>query len=377
MAPQIDLTSDIPPVDLGPVAALDLVPPPLRQEIPGDLRIGLVGAGRIVHSGVMPAYRAAGLQPVAACDPDPVAAKAIRDAWGVEQTFDDYRSMIDAVDLDLLDINIRWDVGLSPLRVEVVAEAARRGIHVIIAKPVAETWQQCQDIVGHAREGGITFGVDFNTRYAPAFYGCRALILDGALGPLISAGINYHSGIGRQHTNAFDAVHDVCIHAVDVLQSWFGEAPEEVYGNWSRRVDGVGSVLSGVFSFAGGANATLLYDFATRHRRRFEMFAVGERAGVDGIQDQELPGPARLVRAELRYGPHEPRGSALELPLQYTLSPQSYLATRADVLQCIAGGGEPWASGTDILRSMSTLFALKESIRSGRPVRPSLDPGES
>ena len=377
MAPQIDLSSEIPPVDLGPVAALDLVPPPLRKEIPGDLRIGLVGAGRIVHSGVMPAYRAAGLQPVAACDPDPAAARAIRDTWGVEHTFDDYRSMIDAVDLDLLDINIRWDVGLSPLRVEVVAEAARRGIHVIIAKPVAETWQQCQDIVGHAREGGITFGVDFNTRYAPAFYGCRALILAGSLGPLISAGINYHSGIGRQHTNAFDAVHDVCIHAVDVLQSWFGEAPTEVYGNWSRRVDGVGSVLSGVFSFAGGANATLLYDFATRHRRRFEMFAVGERAGVDGIQDQELPGPARLVRAELRYGPHEPRGSALELPLQYTLSPESYLATRADVLQCIAGGGEPWASGTDILRSMSTLFALKESIRSGQPVRPSLDPGES
>ena len=250
MAPQIDMSSEIPPVDLGPVAALDLVPPPLRREIPGDLRIGLVGAGRIVHSGVMPAYRAAGLQPVAACDPDPVAAKAIRDTWGVEHTFDDYRSMINTVDLDLLDINIRWDVGLSPLRVEVVAEAARRGIHVIIAKPVAETWQQCQDMVGHAREGGITFGVDFNTRYAPAFYGCRALILAGSLGPLISAGINYHSGIGRQHTNAFDAVHDVCIHAVDVLQSWFGEAPEEVYGNWSRRVDGVGSVLSGVFSFA-------------------------------------------------------------------------------------------------------------------------------
>lgn len=374
MAPQIDLSSGIDPVDLGPVAALDLVPPPLREDIPGDLRVGLVGAGRIVHSGVMPAYRSAGIQPVAACDPDPTAAKAIRQTWGVQHVFDDYRSMIDAVDLDLLDINIRWDVGLSPLRVEVVAEAARRGIHVIIAKPVAETWQQCQDIVGQARQGGITFGVDFNTRYAPAFYGCRALILGGALGPLIAAGINYHSGIGRQHTNAFDAVHDVCIHAVDVLQSWFGEAPEEVYGSWSRRVDGVGSVLTGVFRFAGGANAMLLYDFATRHRRRFEMFAVGERAGVDGIQDQELPGPARLVRAELRYGPHEPRGSALELPLQYTLSPQSYLATRADVLQCIAGGGEPWASGTDILRSMSTLFALKDSIRTGQPVRPSLDP---
>jgi len=62
------------------------------------------------------------------------------------------------------------------------------------------------------------------------------------------------------------------------------------------------------------------------------------------------------------------------LPLQYTLSPQSYLATRADVMQCIANGGRPWASGTDILASMSTLFALKDSIRTGQPVRPSLDP---
>ena len=215
-----------------------------------------MGAGRIVHSGVMPAYRAVGIQPVAAVDPDPAAQEAIRELWGVEQVFDDYRSMLDAVEPDVIDINIRWDVGLSPLRVEIVTEAARRGIHVIIAKPVAETWQQCLDMVRQARAGGIKFGVDFNTRFAPAFYGCRALIHHGALGPMISASINYHSALGRQHTNAFDAVHDVCVHAVDVLQSWYGTAPEQIYGNWSRRVDGIGSVLSATMEFAGGAPST-------------------------------------------------------------------------------------------------------------------------
>ena len=118
-------------------------------------------------------------------------------------------------------------------------------------------------MVRQARAGGIKFGVDFNTRFAPAFYGCGALIHHGALGPMISASINYHSAIGRQHTDAFDAVHDVCVHAVDVLQSWYGEAPEQIYGNWSRRVDGIGSVLSATMEFASGANGTILFDFAT------------------------------------------------------------------------------------------------------------------
>ena len=50
---------------LDDVLALDLVPPPLKGDIPRGMRIGLIGAGRIVHSGVMPAYRSVGILPVA------------------------------------------------------------------------------------------------------------------------------------------------------------------------------------------------------------------------------------------------------------------------------------------------------------------------
>jgi len=300
-------------------------------------------------------------------DPDPDARRRIQQLWGVPEVFADWREMLDAVALDAVDINIRWDVGLSPTRVEAVTEAARRGLHVIIAKPLAETWEQCQEIVSVARDAGIKLGVDQNSRYAPAFYGCRALIRGGALGPLLSASINYHSALGRQHTNAFDAVHDVSVHGIDILQSWFDGAPVEVYASWSRRVDGIGSVLAAIMRFDDGANATLIYDFATRHRRQFEFIAVGESASADGLQDQELPGPSRMLRATLRYGPHEPRGVALELPLQYALSPQSYLATRLDVLQVAGTPREPWASGANVLRTMRTLFAINRSLRTGLP----------
>ena len=228
--------------------------------------------------------------------------------------------------------------------------------------------EQCETIVRLAREGNIKLGVDLNTRFAPAFYGCRALIRAGALGPLLSASINYHSALGRQHTNAFDAAHDVSVHAIDILLSWFDREPVTVYASWSRRVDNIGSVLAAILNFEDGANATLLYDFATRHRRQFEFIAVGETASADGLQDQELPGPSRMLRATLRYGPHDQRGLALELPLQYTLSPESYLATRLDVLQTIGTDRQPWASGELVLRTMRTLFALKQSVADGAPV---------
>ena len=355
-------------MNLDEVASLDLVPQALTRPIPTNLRIGLVGAGRVVHSGVMPAYRSAGIMPLAASDPDPAARASLQALWGVPQMFADWREMLDSVELDVIDVNIRWDVGLSPLRVEIVERAAAAGIHVIMAKPLAETWDQCREMVDRAAAGGILLAVDQNTRYAPAFFGCRQLVRSGALGQLISASINYHSAIGRQHTNEFNAVHDVCVHGIDILLTWFAEEPTTVFGHWSRRVDNIGSVLAATLIFKSGANATILYDFATRHRRQFEFVAVGDLASADGLQDQDLPGPARMLRASLRYGPHNPRGLAVELPLSYALSPSSYLATRADLLQAINEKRSPWASGANVLATMRTLFALERSIGDGAVV---------
>ena len=357
-------------MEIDRIAEINMLPEALAKPIPTHFRVGLIAAGRIVHNEVMSAYRTAGITPVAAADPDPAARNSLQAHWGVEQVFADYREMLDTVEMDVVDINLRWDVGLSPTRVDAVARAAQRGIHVIVAKPMAETWEQCQAMVAHARRGGVKLAVDQNSRYGPAFYGCRALIRAGALGGLISASINYHSALGRQHTNAFHAVQDVCVHGVDILLSWFDEEPHEVYAHWSRRVDGIGSVLAATMAFANGANATLLYDFATRHRRQFEFIAVGETASVDGLQDQELPAASRMLRSTLRYGPHHIRGLALELPLAHTMSPGSYLATRADLLQSIEEERQPWTSGENVLRTMRALFALLRSIKEGRPIRP-------
>ena len=74
--------------------------------------------------------------------------------------------MIESVDLDVVDINMAWEGDLSVTRVEVVEYAAAEGIHVLIAKPLAETWEQCTQIVEAAVRGKVKFAMDLNINEA-------------------------------------------------------------------------------------------------------------------------------------------------------------------------------------------------------------------
>src|SRR3954453_24175281 len=138
---------------LDEIAALDLRPGRLREPVPDDIRIGMIGLGRFVNNNVLPAYRARGYDVVAVADPDPTAREKITRQFGISSAYADYREMLDRERLDVVDINLRWDRGMSRERVVAVREAAQRGVHVQIAKPLAETWGQCVASVEAARAG--------------------------------------------------------------------------------------------------------------------------------------------------------------------------------------------------------------------------------
>jgi predicted dehydrogenase len=333
----------------------------------------MIGLGRVVQNNILAAYAAAGLTVVAAADPDLVARERTRERFypAIQGLFADYHEMLDAVPLDVVDINLRWDRGMSPARVDAVHDAAQHGVNVLIAKPLAEHYEQCQQIVDSARSAGITLAVNQNSRYGPAFYGCRRLIEEGVLGPLISASVSWNAARGIQHQPEFDALHDVTVHGVDVMLSWFDQEPELVFASRSRRTDR-GSAVSATLVFPGGANGSIHDDFVSEHRRSWDFSVGGERASVDGLEDVEVPeaGQPRMLRGTLRVGLREYDPVAIELPLTYRYAPESFVATMVDLLQAIESGRQPWASGENVLRTMRTLHAIEQSAREVRAVRP-------
>src|SRR5207245_3117286 len=162
-------------------------PRALREDVP-NLQIGMVGLGRFVNNNVLPAYRARGYQVVAAADPDPAARERVARCFGIDRLYADYREMLDAARLDIVGLNLRWDRGMSAQRVEAATEAASRGVHVHVAKPLAETYAHAVAIVKAARDGGVKLAVNQKSRYARTFFAAGELIRRGGVGPLVGVG---------------------------------------------------------------------------------------------------------------------------------------------------------------------------------------------
>jgi predicted dehydrogenase len=359
------------------VLALDLRPRALREEI-APHRIGLVGLGRFVNNNVLPAYRARGYQVVAAADPDPAARERVARTFGIDRVYADYREMLDVERLEIADVNLRWDRGMSAARVEAVTEIAGHGVNVHIAKPLADTYAHAVAIVDAARQGGVKLAVNQNSRYAPTYFAARELIRRGVIGPLLAAGIQWDAARGLQHRPDFDVVHDVTVHQVDIVLSWFDREPVSVFADQTRRT-AIGSVVAATLVFDDGSNATIRDDFASELRRSWPITIVGETGSLDGTDDIEIPEPGqpRMQRGYLRLGLHDRPGMSVDVPLAYRYAPESFAASMGDLMLAIDHDDEPWANGENVLRTMRTLLAIERSIVDHRPVAPSAVAGTS
>jgi predicted dehydrogenase len=104
----------------------------------------------------------------------------------------------------------------------------QRGCHILIEKPLADTFSGCQSIVTTQREAGLVVSVCHTLRFMDAFRRIKQVIDDGVLGQLIH--IEHMEAIGhyrfthnyvrgrwsREENNAFLLLHKCC-HDLDFL----------------------------------------------------------------------------------------------------------------------------------------------------------------
>lgn len=80
--------------------------------------------------------------------------------------------------------------------------ALEKGYHILLEKPIAQTWQECQDIARKAQVHGRIVGICHVLRYHPYFRKFRQIVENGELGEIVS--INHVEGVGIERmTHAF------------------------------------------------------------------------------------------------------------------------------------------------------------------------------
>ncbi len=144
-----------------------------------EIRVGLIGAGRIarVHAE---AYRSvSGGKLVAVADVVKPTLEKFSQDYGLEP-YQDYQEMLAQADLDaVLIATPNW------LHAEMAIGAADAGKHIFCQKPIALTVEEANAMIAAANKVGVILQVGFMLRFTPPMPHVKEVIDSGALGDII------------------------------------------------------------------------------------------------------------------------------------------------------------------------------------------------
>ncbi|WP_179379478.1 Gfo/Idh/MocA family protein [Jannaschia marina] len=239
---------------------------------------GLIGARHLAHIEAHPALTLAGI-----VDPDP-ARRAHPSAPGFP-------------DLESVDVPVDGVVLATPTATHapLAIAAARRGWHVLVEKPVAETLEAADAMIAAAEAAGIRILVGHHRRHHPRVARLHEIVTSGRIGTPVAASLLW---LMRKPDDYFDVgwragidgapIKQNLIHDVDTLRWLFGEVTE-VVGLASNAVRGAARPESGgaVLRFEGGATATLTYADTTPTPWGFEA-GTGESPHIPHTAQDSL-----------------------------------------------------------------------------------------
>ena len=148
------------------------------------LRVGMIGYGFMGRAHSNAYKRLNDFFPVehrpvlkAACARDREKAQAFARNWGYERVETDWRRLVEADDIDLIDIGAP-----NHVHKEIALAAAAAGKMILCEKPLAMTVAEGEEMVAAVEKAGVPNMVWFNYRRVPSISLAKQIIDEGRIG---------------------------------------------------------------------------------------------------------------------------------------------------------------------------------------------------
>lgn len=308
---------------------------------------------------------------VAFSNRDPERAETITRDFGIERCYSDYREMFDEEQPDFVDV-----ITPPPSHAEICAQAAQRGINIIVQKPLAPTLAEAEQIVSHANDMGLRLMVHENFRFQPWHREIKRQLSSGAIGQLHYLTFRSRMGDGWGE-NAYIPrqpyfrdypqllVYETGVHFIDTFRYLAGDVTRATA--WLRKLN---PVIKGedcgllVFEFASGAigqwdaNRYNEPPHGVDARYTFGEFLI---EGTEGTMRLQLDGSLSLQHlggeeSEIHYD-HQRVGFAGDC----------VYATQRHFIDRLNDGSPFETSGEEYLRTLDVQAAVYQSAETRQP----------
>ncbi|WP_010524440.1 Gfo/Idh/MocA family protein [Nesterenkonia sp. F] len=335
------------------------------------IRVGVVGAGGIAAGAHLPTLKSheGRVEVVGLADVDPDRVARVADEWGIPGRHGGIDELLEAERPDLL-------VLCTPPSAhrEGVMKGLRAGAWVWCEKPPMLTLAEYDEVAALEREGGPYASYVFQHRFGSGAQRLKRHVQEGTLGRPLVALCNTlwyrpHSYYdvawrGKWETEGGGPAMGHGIHQMDLLL--------EILGDWTevsataaaldRDVE-TEDVSAATVRLASGALATVVNSVLSPREVSYLRFDFQDAT----VEVEHLYG---YDNSSWTWTPAPHVGE--EVPADWTPEedvPSSHRRQLGELLDAMAAGVRPRASGDDGRRVLEFIAALYQSAETGRPVR--------
>jgi predicted dehydrogenase len=151
------------------------------------IKIGVIGAGSFASRRHIPIIvKSQDAELVALCRRDTEMLRKVAEHFGCNNTFTDYKEMLDSVEMDAVLIATP-----HALHYENAKLALEKGLHVLIEKPMAVKSDEAKEIAKLAKDKGLVVVVAMNPPFWQHTNYVRELIKSGDIGEIEEVSLNW------------------------------------------------------------------------------------------------------------------------------------------------------------------------------------------
>ena len=332
------------------------------------MKVGLIGAGNISQTHARAAAGIPGVSVVAVQGANAAKARELARTYGAD-AYEDLEKFLAHEAMDMVIIG-------SPSGVHAAqgVAAARRGLHVLVEKPIDVTAERADELIAAAEEAGVRLGVLFQDRLKPEIVRLKQLVDSGGLGRVLSVSArvpwyrppDYYRLSRWRGTAALDgggALMNQGVHTVDLLLWVLGEVTrvQARIATLFHQIESEDTALA-LLEFASGAVGVLEASTTTYpgYPRRVEI--TGTEGTVVLEHDRIVAADLRTPRPELLADGGGDANASASSPVVTDASGHQRLI--ADFLRAVDTGSRPACDGHEGRRSVELVQAIYRSARS-------------
>ena len=191
------------------------------------IKVGVIGAGAMGKSHARIYSEMANTELVAVCDKDEAEVKEVSEKYNAKP-FTDYKEIND--DLDAVSICVP-----TKLHKDVALFFIKKGINVIVEKPIANNLDEAKELIDAAKENNIKLMVGHVERFNPVVTEIKKRLDNNELGKIYNISAFRFSPFPHRVIDVGVTI-DLAVHDIDVMLYLNGSGIKRVYAETSRRV---------------------------------------------------------------------------------------------------------------------------------------------